>query len=183
MEIARTNIPDVLIVHPRKHSDHRGFFSEVFKSDELSRHGVDLNWVQDNHSYSVTRGVVRGLHFQLNPHAQAKLIRVVRGAIFDVVVDLRRQSPTFGRHVAVELSADNWAQVLVPEGFAHGFCTLTDHTEVLYKVTAPHAPAHEGGIAWNDPDLGIAWPVTQDQAILTERDKAWPALRDFNSPF
>lgn len=183
MQIERTAIPDVLLIRPTKHGDHRGFFSETFKASALNEAGVDVDWVQDNHSYSASRGVVRGLHFQCAPKAQAKLLRVTRGAVFDVAVDIRKGSPTYGRHVAVELSAENWMQIYVPIGFAHGFCTLTDDTEVLYKVSAEYGPAEEGGVLWNDPDLGIAWPISPDEAILSPRDREWPRFADFQSPF
>jgi dTDP-4-dehydrorhamnose 3,5-epimerase len=183
MQIERTSIPDVLILHPKKHGDHRGFFSETFRASALKDAGVDLDWIQDNHSFSASRGVVRGLHFQAPPHEQAKLLRVIRGAILDVAVDIRTTSPTFGRHVAVELSAENWTQLLVPAGFAHGFCTLTENCEVLYKVSGEYAPAAEGGLLWNDSDLGIDWPIAADAATLAARDKEWPRLRDLTSPF
>ncbi|MBY0569541.1 MAG: dTDP-4-dehydrorhamnose 3,5-epimerase [Hyphomonadaceae bacterium] len=183
MEIERAVIPDVLILRAKKHGDHRGFFSETFRLATLKEAGVDLNWVQDNHSFSASRGVVRGLHFQRHPRAQAKLLRVVRGAVLDVAVDLRSNSPTYGKHVAVELSEANWTQIYVPIGFAHGFCTLTEGAEVLYKVSAEYGPSEEGGLLWNDPDLGIDWPVDEREAILTERDRTWPSLRDLRSPF
>lgn len=183
MEITPTAIPDVLIVKPKKHGDHRGFFSETFKNATLREHGVNVDWVQDNHSFSAARGVVRGLHFQRAPKAQAKLLRVTRGAILDVAVDVRKASPTYGQHVAVELSADNWTQLYVPAGFAHGFCTLTENTEVLYKVSADYGPAEEGGLLWNDPDLGIAWPIPAEEATLSARDLEWPRFKDFVSPF
>jgi dTDP-4-dehydrorhamnose 3,5-epimerase len=183
MEIERCAIPDVLVVKPRKFGDHRGFFSEVFKSSVLNDAGVHLDWIQDNHSFSAQRGVVRGLHFQTSPHAQAKLLRVVRGSILDVAVDIRTGSPTYGQHVAVELSADNWKQLMVPVGFAHGFMTLTEDAEVLYKVTGRYAPECEGGLMWNDPDLAISWPIEAQQAILSARDLEWPAFREFSSPF
>ena len=183
MDVIATDITDVKIVRPKKFGDHRGFFSEVFKNDVLKANGVDVDWVQDNHSFSASRGVVRGLHFQTAPFAQAKLLRVTRGAILDVAVDIRRGSPTYGRHVAVELSAGNWDQLYVPVGFAHGFCTLTDNTEVIYKVSAAYAPANEGGLIWNDPDLAIAWPISSAEATLSARDTTWPAFRDFDSPF
>ena len=144
MEISPAKIPDVLIIKAKKHGDHRGFFAETFRADAMKEAGADVPWVQDNHSYSAQRNVVRGLHFQRPPTAQAKLLRVIRGAILDVAVDIRAKSPTYGRHVAVELSADNWLQLYVPSGFAHGFCTLTEDTEVLYKVSTPYAPAAEG---------------------------------------
>jgi dTDP-4-dehydrorhamnose 3,5-epimerase len=183
MEVERTAIPDVLVIRPKKFGDERGFFSEVFKNDVLKAHGVDLPWVQDNHSFSATRGVVRGLHFQTAPFAQAKLLRVARGAILDVAVDIRRDAPTYGQHVAVELSAENWAQLYVPIGFAHGFCTLVENTEVLYKVTAPYAPTHEGGLMWNDPALGIAWPISAGEATVNARDQNWPGLTGFETRF
>jgi dTDP-4-dehydrorhamnose 3,5-epimerase len=183
MEIQRTDIPDVLTVRPKKFGDHRGFFSEVFKNDVLKAQGIDEPWSQDNHSFSAARGVLRGLHFQKAPFAQTKLIRVTRGAILDVAVDIRKASPTYGKHVAVELSAENWMQLLIPVGFAHGFCTLTENVEVIYKVTAPYAPDCEGGVMWNDPELGIEWPVSASEVVLAERDKTWPPLASFDSPF
>lgn len=183
MQIERAAIPDVLIIRPKKHGDHRGFFSETFRASALREAGVDLDWVQDNHSFSAARGVVRGLHFQRHPKAQAKLLRVIRGAVFDVAVDIRRGSPTYGRHVAVELSAENWTQIYVPVGFAHGFCTLTENAEVLYKVSAEYGPAEEGGVLWSDPDLGIAWPIAAEEATLSPRDRDWPRFKDFESPF
>jgi dTDP-4-dehydrorhamnose 3,5-epimerase len=183
MQIERAEIADVLLIRPKKHGDQRGFFSETFRASALREHGVDVDWVQDNHSFSAARGVVRGLHFQRPPTAQAKLVRVIRGAILDVAVDIRKGSPTYRRHVAAELSADNWAQMYVPAGFAHGFCTLTPDCEVLYKVSADYAPADEGGVLWNDPDLGIAWPIEAGEATLSPRDREWPRFRDFVSPF
>ncbi len=183
MHVERADIPDVLIIQPKKHGDHRGFFSETFRASALEEFSVELNWCQDNHSFSQARGVVRALHFQRPPFAQAKLLRVIRGAVFDVVVDIRKASPTYGRHVAVELSAENWKQILVPAGFAHGFCTLTENCEVLYKVSADYAPAEEGGVLWNDPDLNITWPISPEEATLSERDLKWPKLKDLVSPF
>jgi dTDP-4-dehydrorhamnose 3,5-epimerase len=182
MQIERAAIPDVLIIRPKKHGDHRGFFSETFKAAALREAGVELDWVQDNHSFSAARGVVRGLHFQRPPKAQAKLLRVTHGAVFDVAVDIRKGSATYGRHVAVELSAENWTQIYVPVGFAHGYCTLTENTEVLYKVSADYAPAEEGGLIWDDPDLGIDWPIRGD-ATLSARDREWPRFRESVSPF
>lgn len=183
MHIERTAIDDVLIIRPVKHGDHRGFFSETFRAAALAEAGVDCAWVQENHSYSAAAGVVRGMHFQRAPKAQAKLVRVIRGAIYDVALDIRRASPTYGRHVAVELSAENWTQIYVPAGFAHAFCTLTPDTEVLYKVSAEYGPTEEGGVLWNDPELGIAWPVDAAAATLSERDRRWPRFRDLASPF
>lgn len=183
MQIERAAIPDVLIIRTKKHGDHRGFFSETFKAAALREAGVELDWVQDNHSFSAARGVVRGLHFQRPPKAQAKLLRVTQGAVFDVAVDIRKGSATYGRHVAVELSAENWTQIYVPVGFAHGYCTLTENTEVLYKVSADYAPAEEGGLIWDDPDLGIDWPIRAGEATLSARDREWPRFREFISPF
>lgn len=169
-------IPDVLLISPRKHGDARGFFSETFRADALAEAGFTRPFVQDNHSRSGRRGIVRGLHFQLRPHEQDKLLRVTRGAILDVAVDIRPGSPSFGRHVAVELSADNWRQLLVPRGFAHGFQTLTEDCEVLYKVTDYYAPESERGLLWSDPALGIDWPIPPDEAFTNDRDGAWPGL-------
>ncbi len=178
MEIQSTAIADVKLVRPKRHGDHRGFFSEVFNRDALVGAGLDLGFIQDNHSRSAKRGTLRGLHFQTPPFAQTKLVRVLRGAILDVAVDLRHGSATFGRHVAVELSEDNWDQLLVPRGFAHGFVTLTDDVEVFYKVDAPYAPAHDKGVCWDDPDLGIDWPVAPEDVVLSAKDAAQPRFRD-----
>jgi dTDP-4-dehydrorhamnose 3,5-epimerase len=178
MKITRMHIEGVLILQPRKFEDARGFFAPVFKPSLLSEAGVAHGWVQENQSLSLKRGTVRGMHFQRPPFAQAKLVRVVRGAALDVCVDLRVGSATFGKHVAVELSADNLTQVYIPPGFAHGFCTLSDNTEVLYKVSADWSSQHEGGVRWNDPALGIDWPVTAGEAVIAERDATWPLLAD-----
>jgi dTDP-4-dehydrorhamnose 3,5-epimerase len=183
MQIERTALEGVLIIRPKKHGDHRGFFSETFRHSALQAEGVVVDWAQDNHSFSAVRGVVRGLHFQRAPKAQAKLLRVTRGAVFDVAVDIRQGSPSYGRHVAVELSAENWTQIYVPAGFAHGFCTLSENTEVLYKVSSEYAPELEGGLVWNDPDLGIVWPIAAEDATLSPRDRDWPPFKDFASPF
>lgn len=183
MDVERLAIPDVLVLHAPKRGDHRGFFSETFRQDVFAREGVDVRFVQDNFSFSAARGVVRGMHWQTQPAAQAKLVRCFKGAILDVVVDIRKGSPTYGRHVSAELSADNWAQIFVPVGFAHGFCTLTENCEVFYKVTAPYAPECEGGLRWNDPGLGIDWPVRPSEATLSARDLDWPDFATFASPF
>ena len=159
IDVEPTTLSDVKIIKPKRFGDSRGFVSEVYNQRALAEAGIELLFVQDNHSCSVSKGTVRGLHFQTVPVAQAKLVRVTRGRVLDVAVDLRRSSPTFGRHIAVELSAVNWLQLLVPVGFAHGFCTLEADTEVLYKVTAYYEPAHDKGIAWDDPALGIPWPA------------------------
>lgn len=181
MQIERTAIENVLILRATKHGDARGFVSETFKVSALRNAGVTHEWVQENHSFSAQAGTVRGLHFQAPPAAQAKLVRVLRGAILDIALDVRRASPTYGQHIALELSAENAAQLYVPVGFAHGFCTLRDDTEVLYKMSAEYAPAHEGGVLWNDADIGIAWPELEP--LTSARDAKWPRFKDFVSPF
>ncbi|MGO4387130.1 dTDP-4-dehydrorhamnose 3,5-epimerase [Microvirga sp. 2YAF29] len=181
--IEPTAIPDVKILTPKRFDDGRGFFSEVYNRKRYEEAGVELDFVQDNHSLSETVGTIRGLHFQTTPFAQDKLVRVVRGRILDIAVDLRRSSPTFGRHVAVELSAENWRQLLVPIGFAHGFCTLEPDTEVLYKVTNYYSAAHDRGLAFDDPALGIEWPVAPGDAVLSEKDRKHPRLADLPACF
>jgi len=176
-------IPDVKIIRATKHGDARGFFSETFSQKALSAAGLDLNFVQDNHAFSAAKGTVRGLHFQTPPFAQDKLIRVTRGSIFDVAVDLRRGSPTYGQHVSAVISAEAWNQILIPAGFAHGLLTLEPDTEVLYKVTNYYSPAHDLGLLWNDPALGIAWPVAEADAILSAKDKVQPRLADLPAYF
>ncbi|WP_437126168.1 dTDP-4-dehydrorhamnose 3,5-epimerase [Pelagibius litoralis] len=176
-------IPEVRILRPVKHGDHRGFFSETYNKRALREAGIDLDFVQDNQSLSAETGTVRGLHFQVAPHAQAKLLRVIRGAVFDVAVDLRWGSPSYGKHVSATVSAADWNQVFIPAGFAHGFCTLEPATEVLYKVTDYYAPQAEQGVLWNDPDLEISWPVGDDEAILSERDRGFPPLRELSRVF
>ena len=183
MKVTALAIPDVKLITPDIFRDDRGFFSETFNLRALAAHGVSGNFVQDNHSLSVEPGVVRGLHFQLPPAAQDKLVRVTRGAILDVAVDIRSGSPTYGQHVAVTLSAENWEQLWVPKGFAHGFCTLQPNTEVVYKVTDYYAPDCDRGLRWNDPDLGINWPVTADRAILSAKDAASPMFGQMSSAF
>jgi dTDP-4-dehydrorhamnose 3,5-epimerase len=178
LESAAVCIPAVRLLTPRRFEDERGAFCEVYRKDALERLGVLRECVQDNHSISRRAGTVRGLHYQIAPHAQDKLVRVVRGAILDVALDLRRASATFGQHVSFVLSAANGNQLLVPVGFAHGFCTLEPDTEVLYKVTAYYAPAHERGVLWNDPDLGIDWPVSPADALLSDKDQRLPRWRD-----
>lgn len=183
MRIVETEIPEVKLVLPSRRGDARGFFSEVFRKDALAAGGIDAEFVQDNHSFSATKGTVRGLHFQTDPYAQGKLMRVIRGAIFDVAVDIRRGSPTYGRHVAAVLSADNWNQLWIPGGFAHGFCTMEPDTEVIYKVTAYYAPAHDFGVRWDDPAIGIRWPVGPGEAVLSEKDRHHPMLADLPPHF
>ena len=176
MQVLETDIAAVKLLTPVRHVDSRGFFSEVFKENVLREHGIDIHFVQDNHSLSASKGVVRGLHFQIAPFAQAKLLRVTAGSMFDVAVDIRRGSPSFGRHIAVVLSATEWNQIFIPEGFAHGYCTLEPNTEVIYKVSAYYSPAHDRGLLWNDPALDIAWPVSANDAIVSDKDRIHPVL-------
>jgi dTDP-4-dehydrorhamnose 3,5-epimerase len=173
----------VRVIVPPKFGDDRGFFSETYSASRLAEHGITDAFIQDNHSWSRDVGTVRGLHFQTPPYAQAKLVRVTRGRLVDIVVDIRRASPTFGQHVAIEISAAAWNQIYVPIGFAHGLCTLEPDTEVVYKVTAPYAAAHDKGILWNDPALGIDWPVAADAAVLSAKDKVQPRLADLPDYF
>lgn len=176
-------IPEVKIIKTARHGDHRGFFSETYNARAFREAGIELTFVQDNHSRSGQRGTIRGLHFQAHPFAQDKLVRVVRGRIFDVAVDLRRSSPTYGRWVAAEISAEEWNQILIPVGFAHGVCTLEDDTEIVYKVTNYYSPQHDLGVLWNDPDLAIAWPIAAGEAILSEKDRRQPRFRDLPAWF
>ncbi len=176
-------LPDVLLIAPKIFRDARGFFSETYNQRAFADAGLDVTFVQDNHSLSRERGVIRGLHFQTHPSAQGKLVRVVRGAILDVAVDIRVGSPTYGQHVSRELSAENWEQLWVPVGFAHGFCTLVSDTEVVYKVTGYYAPDCDRGLLWNDPALGIDWPVAADEAILSDKDRQQPVLADLPDYF
>jgi len=183
LDVQSTAIPDVKIVTPKRMGDHRGFFSETYNRQRFMEAGIGEEFVQDNHSLSAAVGTVRGLHFQSRPYAQTKLIRVARGRILDVAVDLRRSSPTYGRHVAVELSAQNGRQLLVPIGFAHGFCTLEPDTEILYKVSAYYSAAHDHGLAFDDPELGIEWPVPPGRAILSDKDRKQPRLAELRHFF
>ena len=176
VEIRPLGLPGLFEVTPKKHGDARGFFSETYNAALLRDAGVDLVFVQDNHSLSVARGVLRGLHYQLPPFAQNKLVHVTRGRIFDVAVDIRRSSPSFGQWVGLEISARKWNQVLIPVGFAHGYVTLEPDTEVLYKVTTPYSPAHDRGIRFDDPAIGIVWPVDLTTVQLSAKDAAAPLL-------
>lgn len=178
LNVEETAIPAVKIVTPKKFGDHRGFFSETWSRKAFSEAGLDLDFVQDNQSLSAPVGTLRGLHFQSPPFAQDKLVRVTKGRILDVAVDLRASSSTFGQHVALELSAENWRQLLVPVGFAHGFVTLEPDTEVLYKVTAPYGLANDHGLAFDDPALGIDWRLPHDQLVLSDKDRKHPRLAD-----
>lgn len=181
IEIARAAIPDVLIVTPSALVDERGAFIETLRASALAPFGVTHGWVQENQVRTAARGVLRGLHFQTPPHAQGKLVRVLRGAVFDVAVDLRRGSASYGRSVCVELSAEDQRQVYVPIGFAHGYLTLSDDCEVLYKTSAEYAPESEGGLRWDDPGLAISWPLLDVET--SGRDRCWPDFSEFRSPF
>ncbi len=178
MRITETRLPGVRLIEAQRHGDSRGFFSETWNRRAYAAHGIDRDFVQDNHSRSATRFTLRGLHFQLPPHAQGKLVRVAQGSVLDVVVDLRRRAASFGQHLAVVLSAAAWNQLWVPEGFAHGFLTLEADTEVLYKVTAEYAPDAERGLRWDDPALGIAWPATAAEVTMNARDRGFPTLAE-----
>jgi len=176
MNFVRTEIPDVIICEPIVHGDHRGYFVETFRADKLEEFlGFKINFCQDNESKS-SKGVLRGLHYQLPPHAQTKLVRVISGSVLDVAVDIRKNSPTFGKHVAVELSADNKRQLLVPRGFAHGFVVLEDDTTFAYKVDNYYSPECDRGIAFDDKDLNINWQLTHDELKLSDKDTKQPKL-------
>lgn len=171
-------LPGVYEMTPVRIGDSRGFFSETYSASRLAERGIDLAFVQDNHSLSKKAGVLRGLHYQLPPFAQDKLVRVVRGAVLDVAVDIRRNSPTFGAWLALEISAEKWNQILVPKGYAHGFVTLVADTEVVYKVTEIYAPEHERSIRYDDPAIGIDWRVPAEDISLSEKDSKAPSLAD-----
>ncbi|NJE62109.1 dTDP-4-dehydrorhamnose 3,5-epimerase [Thermococcus sp. 21S7] len=174
-EFRRLEIPDVILIKPKVFGDERGFFMETYKKSDFEKAGITGEFIQDNHSRS-KYGVLRGLHFQKGQYAQAKIVRCVRGVIYDVAVDLRKDSPTFGKYVGVILSEFNKYQLYIPRGFAHGFAVLSDVAEVAYKVDNVYAPDQEGGLLWNDPDVGIKWPV--EEPILSEKDKKWPTLKE-----
>ncbi|WP_127531057.1 dTDP-4-dehydrorhamnose 3,5-epimerase [Paenibacillus kobensis] len=181
MKIIETVLDGVLVIETDVFGDHRGFFTESYNEEKFRAAGIEHNFIQDNHSLSTEAGTVRGLHFQLEPKAQTKLVRVVAGAIYDVAVDLRGGSPTYGQWVGVILSESNKRQLLVPRGFAHGFCTLTPNTQVLYKVDEYYSKDHDRGILWNDPDIGIEWPT--DRVVLSDKDKLHPGIREANIQF
>ncbi|MDD3487152.1 MAG: dTDP-4-dehydrorhamnose 3,5-epimerase [Candidatus Moranbacteria bacterium] len=181
MEFKETSLEGAYLIVPQVFRDERGFFLETYSEKKFAEAGVDARFVQDNHSLSVQKGVLRGLHFQLPPNAQAKLVRVTHGKVLDVIVDLRKNSPTFGKWESFELSDKNAQMLFVPRGFAHAFLTLEENTEFMYKVDNFYAPESDSGLAWNDPDLGIDWPIKNP--ILSEKDQKLQGFREFNSPF
>jgi dTDP-4-dehydrorhamnose 3,5-epimerase len=176
IQVVKTKFEGVLVIEAQAHEDERGIFVESYNEEVFRSHGIHARFMQDNHSISWTPRTLRGLHYQLEPKGQTKLVRVVSGAIFDVVVDIRRNSPTFGQWLGVMLSKSNRRQLIIPRGFAHGFCTMVPNTEVLYKVDEAYSPEHDRGILWNDPELNIEWPCVNP--ILSEKDRKQPLLRD-----
>ncbi|AZO06012.1 dTDP-4-dehydrorhamnose 3,5-epimerase [Mesorhizobium sp. M2A.F.Ca.ET.037.01.1.1] len=178
LEVRTLGLEDVLEIVPKRHGDARGYFCETWNAERFAQAGIDLTFVQDNHSYSAAAGVLRGLHYQLPPRAQDKLLRVVRGSVFDVVVDIRRSSPTFGKWSALEVSAEKGNQILVPKGYAHGFVTLVPDTEILYKVTDTYSPEHDRSIRFDDPAIGIAWPSLAGDFQLSDKDRKAPPLSE-----
>lgn len=183
MQIRETDLPGVKIITPRRHGDARGYFAETWNRARMREAGLAFDFMQDNESLSAQRGTLRGLHYQAPPYAQAKLVRVVRGAILDVAVDARRGSPAYGRWVAARISAEEGAQLLVPRGFLHGFLTLEDDTRVLYKVDNDYHGPSDGSVAWDDPDLAIDWGVGPAEVILSDKDRRAPRFADWSSPF
>ncbi|PAF18122.1 dTDP-4-dehydrorhamnose 3,5-epimerase [Terribacillus saccharophilus] len=181
MELMETKLSGVVVISPTVHGDNRGWFMETHSSTRLIENGIHLNFVQDNHSFSSEKGTLRGLHYQMMPKAQTKLVRCTRGSIYDVAVDLRVDSPTFKQWFGIELSAENKKQLLVPKGFAHGFITLTNDVEVQYKVDEVYSPEHDRNILWNDPEIGIEWPALE--VTLSEKDRNAPLLRDADNNF
>ncbi|MCT2534647.1 dTDP-4-dehydrorhamnose 3,5-epimerase [Aquibacillus koreensis] len=182
MNVIKTHLEGVLVFEPKVFGDHRGWFMETYSEAKFLEAGVDINFVQDNHSFSASKGTLRGLHYQLNPKAQTKLVRCTQGAIFDVAVDIRKNSPTFRKWFGIELSAENKKQLLVPKGFAHAFITLADNVEVQYKVDELYSPENDRGIIWNDPQIGIEWPI-DITPILSEKDQKAPQLKDAENNF
>jgi dTDP-4-dehydrorhamnose 3,5-epimerase len=183
LEVRSLALDGVLELRPDRLADDRGFFSEVWSSERWREAGIDVEFLQDNHSLSNQRGVLRGLHYQAPPMGQAKLVRVTRGSVFDVAVDIRSGSPTFGQWVSTTLSAEQWNQLFIPAGFAHGFVTLEEGSEVIYKVSAPYSAAHDRAIRFDDPTIAVDWPIPADQLILSDKDRAAPLLRDVQTGF
>jgi dTDP-4-dehydrorhamnose 3,5-epimerase len=183
LDVRRLQLDGLLELRPKRISDERGFFSEVWREDRMAEAGIDVRFVQDNHSFSVARGVLRGLHFQRPPAAQDKLVRVSRGSIFDVAVDIRSGSPTFGKWAGLVISAAEWNQLFVPRGFAHGFVTLEEDSEVLYKVSAPYSAEHERIVRFDDPAIGIEWPIETSALVLSDKDRSAPPLAEVETGF
>lgn len=181
MNIIKTKFEDAILIEPKVFGDHRGFFTESYNKEIFEQNGIDMDFIQDNHSLSQQPGTLRGMHYQLNDKAQTKLVRVTRGAIYDVIVDIRKDSPTYGEWQGFILSADNKRQLLVPKGFAHGFCTIIENTEVQYKVDELYSPEHDRGIAWNDPALNIDWPF--NNPVLSDKDTKHPTLAEADNNF
>ncbi|MDE8675361.1 dTDP-4-dehydrorhamnose 3,5-epimerase [Priestia aryabhattai] len=181
MNIIKTKFEDAVLIEPKVFGDHRGFFTESYNKEMFQQNGIDMDFIQDNHSLSQQPGTLRGMHYQLNDRAQTKLVRVTRGAIYDVIVDIRKGSPTYGEWQGFILSADNKRQLLVPKGFAHGFCTIVENTEVQYKVDELYSPEHDRGIAWNDPVLNIDWPF--NNPVLSDKDTKHPTLAEADNNF
>ncbi|MBU8771479.1 dTDP-4-dehydrorhamnose 3,5-epimerase [Cytobacillus oceanisediminis] len=182
MKVTKTKFEEVIVIEPKVYGDHRGWFSETYSKSILADHGINLEFVQDNQSFSAAKGTLRGLHYQLNPKAQSKLVRCTRGSIFDVAVDIRKGSRTYGEWYGIELSHENKKQLLIPMGFAHAFITLTDDVEVQYKVDETYSPEHERGILWNDPEIGIKWPI-EVKPILSAKDEVAPLLKNAENNF
>lgn len=183
MQVQQTTLKGLLAITPRRFGDHRGFFAETFNVRSFADAGIACSFVQDNHSLSEQPGTIRGLHFQAPPHAQAKLVRCGRGRLFDVAVDIRRDSKTYGQWFGCELSATNGKQLFIPAGFAHGFLTLEPGTEIVYKCSDFYAPETEGALLWNDPDIGIDWPLGRLQPVLSDKDASASKMSDFETPF
>ncbi|WP_068675271.1 dTDP-4-dehydrorhamnose 3,5-epimerase [Oceanobacillus sp. Castelsardo] len=182
MEVINSRLKEVFVIEPKVYGDHRGWFTETYSKKVLEDYGINTEFVQDNHSFSAKKGTLRGLHYQMDPKAQAKLVRCTKGAIFDVAVDIRKGSPTYGEWFGIELSAENKKQLFVPKGFAHGFMTLTDNVEVQYKVDENYSPENERSILWNDPVIGIKWPMNI-KPVLSVKDDAAPLLDDADNNF
>jgi dTDP-4-dehydrorhamnose 3,5-epimerase len=183
LEVRPLELDGLLEIRPKRFSDDRGFFSEAWRADRMADAGIHARFVQDNHSFSTARGVLRGLHFQQPPAGQDKLVRVSHGSIFDVAVDIRRGSPTFGKWAGLVISAAEWNQLFVPSGFAHGFVTLEADTEVLYKVSAAYSPDHERAVRFDDPAIGIEWPVEAGELVLSDKDRSAPPLAQVDTGF
>lgn len=182
MKITKTKLNGVMLIEPKIFGDHRGWFTETYNEENFKKAGIDTVFIQDNHSFSATKGTLRGLHYQKDPKAQTKLVRCTKGSIFDVAIDIRKESPTYGEWYGVELSEENKKQLLVPKGFAHGFMTLTDDVEVQYKVDELYSPENDRGIIWNDPEIGIEWPM-DIKPVLSAKDENAPLLKDAENNF